>query len=327
MQSPMLPVLITIDTEYSSGLYRSGLGREPGTNFDHAIACRTAGSKNSKGVGIHYQMDVFDRCGITGVFFVDPMPALVWGQEAVDAVVQPILERGHEVQLHLHTEWLALAAENPMGDSAGQNIKDFSLTQQIDLIGFAREKLMAAGAPTPTAFRAGNYGANDDTLRALAELGIKYDSSFAPGYADSCCAIDLTQGQCAPTERFGVTEWPIAAITAPRSQWRHGQITALSFREMRDAVLHAVETDWPAFVLVSHSFEFYDRVRQVENIAVRRRFEKFCEWLGTSEIADGRGFAALSNGNAKSNLRLMPHSLVRTTERLVEQFFANRLYG
>lgn len=94
----MLPVLITIDTEYSAGLYASGDAMDRAANFHRAIACRTKpGKAEQREAGIFYQMDVFDRCGVKAVFFVDPMPALVWGQAAIDAIVQPIIERGHEV--------------------------------------------------------------------------------------------------------------------------------------------------------------------------------------------------------------------------------------
>jgi hypothetical protein len=118
-------------------------------------------------------MDVFERHGIKAVFFVDPMPALVWGTAAIEDVVGPIVVRGHDVQLHIHTEWLELAGDaNPLGMRTGMNIKDFGVEEQCVLLDYARGVLIAAGAPGPVAFRAGNYGANDDTLRALAQLGI-----------------------------------------------------------------------------------------------------------------------------------------------------------
>src|SRR3546814_9494722 len=41
----------------------------------------------------------------------------------------------------------------------------------------AADMLVRAGAPEPVAFRAGNFGANDDTLRALDALGFLFDSS------------------------------------------------------------------------------------------------------------------------------------------------------
>ena len=321
----MLPVLITIDTEYSSGFYRSGEGRDRAGNFDRTIAFRSAACRSPRAeAGIFHQMEVFDRHGITGVFFVDPMPALVWGQEAVDAVVQPIIAAGHEVQLHCHTEWLDFAEGNPFGPERGQNIKDFARQTQADMLGWASERLVEAGAPAPTAFRAGNYGANDDTLGALAGLGIAIDSSFAPGFVGSCCEIALPMGRCEPVTQHGVTEWPIAAIEA-REGWRHGQLTALSFGEMRAAVRHAAASNWPAFILVSHSFELFDRAKQRPNPVLMRRFADFCEWLGTSDIAKGTGFAALPEIETGVQAPLMPHNPLRTMRRMAEQMLANAL--
>lgn len=315
----MLPVLITIDTEYSSGLYRSGKARDRARNFDRAIACQGARGE----AGIHYQIDVFERHGIKGVFFIDPMPALVWGQDAVDAIFHPILDAGHEVQLHCHTEWLDFAPGDPFGPERGQNIKDFALETQVAILDYARERLIAAGAPPPTMFRAGNYGANEDTLRALARLGIARDSSFAAGFAGSDCAIDLSMGRCEPTLRFGVEEWPIAAIEA-KGGWRHGQITALSAGEMIAAITHAAEHEWPAFILVSHSFEFFNRERGEANPVLMRRFERLCEWLGQSAIAEGCSTDRLPAIDPQAQAPLLPHSTMRTLGRIAEQALANR---
>src|SRR3546814_7526188 len=121
-------------------------------------------------------MDTLDDHGLTGVFFVDPMPALVYGPKIIAEIVRPIVARVHEVQLHIHTEWLDFARFNPVGKLAGRSIGDFPLPAQKKLIGLARDILVSAGAPEPTAFRAGNFGANDDTLRALAALGFRFRS-------------------------------------------------------------------------------------------------------------------------------------------------------
>lgn len=316
----MLPVLITIDTEYSSGLYRSGRVRDCAANFERTVACRSARGE----AGIFHQMEVFRRNGLKAVFFVDPMPALVWEQEAVDRVVQPILEAGHEVQLHCHTEWLDFVEGDPLGPERGHNIKDFAYETQVAILAYARDRLIEAGAPPPTAYRAGNYGASDDTLRALAQIGVTQDSSFAAGFAGSHCRIDLPLGRCEPVERHGIAEWPIAAIQAAGG-WRHGQITALSFREMRDAVRHAAATNWPAFILVSHSFELFNREKDRPNAVLMRRFERFCDWLGRCDIAFSAGFADLPALPQGRLAPLMPHSRLRTAARTVEQALANRM--
>ena len=317
----MLPVLLTIDTEYSSGLYARG-ERDRATNFAATIACR--GPKGE--AGIFHQLRVFAQHGLKAVFFVDPLPALVWGQGAVDDVVGPILEAGHEVQLHLHTEWLEFATDSPVGASIGQHIKDFSRDEQATLIDYGIARLVEAGAPRPIAFRAGNYGANDDTLRALATSGIAWDSSFAPGFPGSDCAIALTPGDCAPVLRHGTAELPTAAIAGPRGGWRHGQITALSLAELQAATRHAAAAEWPALVLVSHSFELFDRAGGRPNMVVRRRFAAFCKWLGASKIARTAGFADLAPPQPEPRaLPLLPHAAHRTAARMAEQFVANRL--
>src|SRR3546814_18816033 len=113
------------------------------------------------------------------------MPALVHGPAIIRDIVTPIVARGHEVQLHIHTEWLAFARFNPAGRLTGRNIGDFPLGAQKKLIGLAADMLVRAGAPEPVAFSAGTYGANDDTLRALDALGFLFDSRFNGGYARS----------------------------------------------------------------------------------------------------------------------------------------------
>jgi hypothetical protein len=317
----MLPVLITIDTEYSAGLYARGIGTDRAVNFDRAIACRSSQGE----AGIFYQMEVFERCGIKAIFFVDPMPALVWGQAAVDAVVQPIIERGHEVQLHCHTEWLEFAGNSPLLGRTGSNIKDFTQAEQHTLLEWGLDRIEQAGALRPIAFRAGNYGANDDTLRALAALGLHWDSSFPAGFAGSLCDISLPQGDCRPATHCGINEFPASAIAA-RGGGRHAQLTALSFGEICAAITHAAQADWPGFCLVSHSFELYNRDTQRPNALLCRRFENFCEWLGSSGQAFGAGFHDLELERTYPQLPLLPHNYARTGLRLAEQLAANTVF-
>jgi hypothetical protein len=221
----MTKILITIDTEYDFGFTRRNGVASRCENFIRSIACRTP----SGAVGTDYQMDVLDRHGMKAVFFVDPMPALVWGTAAIEDVVGPIVARGHDVQLHIHTEWLELAGgANPLGARTGTSIKDFSFEEQGVLLDYARATLVAAGGSAPVAFRAGNYGANDDTLRALAHLGIAFDTSHCPGIAGSLCDISLTAQDRAPMQHCGVIEVPVGCIAAPGGGLRHAQLTALS---------------------------------------------------------------------------------------------------
>jgi hypothetical protein len=325
----MLPILISIDTEYSSGLYRSGAGRDCDDNFVRCIKCTT----KSGPVGIGYQMDVFDRHQLKGVFFVDPMPALVWGTDAIRRVVGPILEGGHDVQLHLHTEWLEFAERNPLGTKSGKNLADFSLSDQRVLIGYAMEQLMLAGAPAPIAFRAGNYGANDDTLTALNELGMRIDTSFPSGLERSACTLTLGPEVVFPQRHCGTIELPIGAIAGRGDRRRHGQLTAMSFSELRAMVNHSLAWSWPALVLVSHSFEMMNRRRGTANRIVQRRFERFCEWLAgvplvrTTDFRDEEFVEQIVDHGSAPSPGLLPHRPARTLFRMAEQLASNVLYG
>lgn len=318
----MTGVYITIDTEYAASL--AGLGRAE--NFARSIA----GETPDGAAGLFYKMRLMDRYGLKGVFFVDPMPALLWGREAIVDVVRPIVEAGHDVQLHCHTEWLELAgAASPVGGRTGRNIADFAFEDQCAILEWARDTLVAAGAPRPVAFRAGNYGASDDTLRALAAIGLVYDTSHTPGIADGACRISLTRRHRRPIRHCGVIEVPVGCIRSLGGGLRHAQVTAISSREMLAAIRHARDHDIPSFTLVSHSFELLCRARMRVNAIVRRRFEELCKGIaetpgvGTATYADDPPLPSSHAGAPP----VLPASSMRTGMRMAEQFLSNRLYG
>jgi hypothetical protein len=322
----MTQVYITIDTEYSSEFAARGGVSERAANFARSIVCKTPDGA----VGVEYQLDVFEAHGLKAVFFVDPMPALLWGVASIEDVVGPIVARGHDVQLHLHTEWLALAGpSNPLGSKTGINIKDFDFEDQCRLIERARALLVASGAPAPIAFRAGNYGANDDTLRALVECNLAYDTSHCPGIEGSLCDISLGTDNRQPLHHAGVIEVPVGCIAGFGGRLRHAQVTALTAGEVLSAIRHARRQDKQSFTLVSHSFELLSRDRQRINHIVKRRFEQLCAGLArldavrTTTYADSPPVVRDQPAIAS----ILPHNPLRTGRRLAEQALANALYG
>ncbi|MBO6525577.1 hypothetical protein [Erythrobacter sp.] len=320
----MTAVYITIDTEYSAGLAaRLGVGAREEV-FERSITCRTPDGD----VGILHQMAVMDAHGIKGVFFVDPMPALIWGTRAVAEVVEPILERGHEVQLHLHPEWLELAGDaNPLSGRTGRNMHAFTEEEQVELLAFARDQLMRAGAPSPTTFRAGNYGADDATLRALARLGIRYDSSHVPGIAGSDCRISLSAEDREVVRHEGTIEVPVGSIRSHRGQ-RHAQITALSSWELAAALRFSVREGSAMLNIVSHSFELMSRDRTRINSIVRDRFTRFCGSVAATQGAHSATFGSRPPRiGDETGAATMPRNEIRTAARVAEQLVSNALYG
>lgn len=323
----MVKVYVTIDTEYSSGLFTGHGEADRADNYARSIACLTPGGP----CGLSYKLQVLKRYGQKAVFFVDPMPALVWGVASIEDVVAPILEAGQDVQLHCHCEWLAHAGSaNPLlSKRIGHNLFDFPFEEQCELLTYARDTLIAAGAPAPVAFRAGNYGANDDTLGALAEIGIGYDSSHCPALLTGASRITLGPEHREPVMHEGVIEVPVGSIGTHSGGQRHAQITAITLAEMKAAISHARDEGRASFTLVSHSFELINRRKMAVNNVVRRRFAGLCSAL--------RDMADVETGNYIANPPMLsaqpgsttplPANAIRTGMRYAEQLVSNTFYG
>lgn len=319
----MTNVLITVDTELSALLYQRG--ETVVRNFESSILGRCGAGD----FGIGWQMDQLEAHGLTGVYFVDPMSALVHGEGVIADIVGPIRARGHDVQLHIHTEWLEWAKQSPVCGRTGRNIGSFGVEDQRTLLRLARDILVRAGAPMPTAFRAGNYGANDDTLKLLGELGFAWDSSFNADYLGAPCGILLPASQVTPIRYQGVVELPISGLYDRPGSFRPAQICALSSDEMAVALDHAGAQGHPFFTIVTHSFEMLSRDRSRPNRMVMNRFSSMCRAIaGNSSLMTGSFQAldsALADGVAAPADRFQSSTL-RTAKRMAEQAAATWLY-
>jgi len=319
----MTDVLITIDTELSASRHRRG------ASLDANIAASIHGEVGEGRFGIGWQMDRLEAHGLRGVFFVDPMPACVVGDGFLGDIVGPIVARGHEVQLHIHSEWLALAAGSPRPIRTGQFIRDFSATDQATMIRDAARLLIGAGAPKPVAFRAGNYAASDETLSALAREGILWDSSFNADYLGDACRISLPAHSNAPVRHEGLIEVPVSGLNDRPGSFRPAQVCALSQWEMSAALDHAAAVRQPTFVVVSHSFEMLSRDRKRANRMVIARFEHLCRHIAGHDGLRSLGFRDLDPTAVDvvpAMVPLLAANRWRTLQRHCAQAAATLLY-
>lgn len=320
----MTQVLITVDTELSALLYQNGF------DLESNLASSIYGNCAQGCFGICWQMDMMRKHGLRGIFFVDPMPSLVYGDAWLRDVIATILEHGHEVQLHIHTEWLEWAEVSPVGTKLGRNLASFALEDQVRLLDCAIGLLERAGAPRPTAFRAGNYGADDDSLRAIKSLGLTWDSSVNAAYLGRGCEISLSPDQVGAVVHQGIVELPVAGLGDRADQIRPAQICALSAREMREALHHAADNKHPAFVIVTHSFEMLSRDRKRANKAVIGRFEAMCRTIAAHPNLATARFGDLDCqtivGAENSKLARLDYNPFRTAARMVEQAMATWFY-
>jgi hypothetical protein len=303
-------VLITIDTELR---WDRHLG---GASWQENLAL----SFDPAGVGVGYQLQRLAAHGLKACFFVDPMPALLYGIEPIRRMVEPILAAGQEVQLHLHPCWADPA--NPVFELTG-----LGRARQLELIRTALGLLIEAGAPPPIAFRSGSYAADLATLEALAELGIAYDSSHNGSHHPDPSALPLDPQLIAPALLAGVVEIPVTQIEQSPGSLRHLQICAVSFDEMKAALLHAAGRGHPVVTLVGHSFELAARGGKRANPLLVRRFERLCGFLAAQrEGLPTVRFSDLADLPLGAEAHPLRSGALRTFSRMAQQAWGNAVH-
>lgn len=274
----MLNVFLTVDTE---AWPRATDWRE--TALARDLRRDIHGETAAGAFGVPYQLDVLRRHNLKAVFLVEALCAEVVGLDPLREIVTMIQRGGQEVQLHLHTEWLAWMRPSLLPGRAGQNMKDFTEQEQATLIGKGVENLQRCGAREVCAFRAGNYGADNATLRALARHGIGYDTSYNYPYLHTDCGMKTDEVLLQPAMIEGVREFPVTFFRTWAGSARDAQLRACSAAELEAALLEAWRRRWYSFVIVAHSFELIKgREKGAQprpDRIVLRRFARLCRFL------------------------------------------------
>lgn len=317
-----LGVALTIDTEVWP---RWPDWRE--TRLHRDLARDIYGKTATGEYGVEHQLRTFEEFGLRAVYFVESLFASVVGHDPLRELVARIRGRGQEVQLHAHTEWLRYHERSPVGRRQGRSLKDFDLESQTAILAEAKSNLESCGAGPVSAFRAGNYGANLDTLRAAARLGIRVDSSYNAPYLGGECRIDTPNVILQPVHLEGLIELPISFLVDFPGHRRHAQLNALSLAEMKGLLSDAWEAHWHLVVIVLHSFEVLTDRKGSRSAGrldrlVLRRFLGLCQFLadnrGRFETVHFADFPPPPPPRAASELKGRPW---RTGSRLAEQAY------
>ena len=318
----MLNVFITVDTEVYpllSDWRVTGLAGDISRDID--------GQTREGDFGLRYQLQLLNEYGLKAVFFVESLFASSVGLEPLRRIVNLIQQEGHEVQLHVHPEWLEHIPSSVWGGQRFSTIREFSEEDQTRLISLALSNLRACGAGNINAFRAGDYAANFDTLRALARNGVAFDTSYnychLPADFQMASGQPLLQPACIPD----VCEFPVSFFSDWPGHNRHAQVTACSYAELTNALMQASERHWFSFVIVLHSMELLmDRRRRLDrpraDRILIRRFRRLCEFLASHRDKFRTAtFGEFSAGDIPATVfsqKLVSPSL-RTVSRFAEQ--------
>lgn len=273
----MMDVFFTVDVEVWCQGWQD-LDRQFPAAFERYIHGPTPQGNH----GLAFQMDLLSEHGLRGVFFIEPLFALRFGQAALDEIVGLVRERGHEVQLHLHTEWAdeARVPVLPGLVKKRQHLRYFSLDEQVTLIAKGLELVQRAGATDVNAFRAGSFAFNRDTLLALAQIGIPFDSSYNATMFGPDSGVMPGVQLVEPLRCDGVSEYPMTVYRDGSTRLRHAQLTACTFAEMEGLLWQALNEGRRSFVILSHGFELLNRAKDRPDPVVVDRMRRLCAFLG-----------------------------------------------
>lgn len=249
---------------------------------------RIFGRFRGREYGIPLMMDIAEGYGLPLVFFVETFQHLYFGSRYTREVVETVLPRKHDIQLHLHPNYLNFTLIRPQDRKFSDLCGDYHPDQQIEMIAWARKMLMDCGAPRPMAFRAGCFGADLNTLQALKQNDFLIDSSYCQAFIGAGCLLPDHQLNDV-SEEEGIFEFPITHLHECSRLRAAGpkplDINGVSFQEIRQVLNQARRGSGPGTVtMLLHSFSFlkpydvqYRKVRPRWNVI--RRFERLCRFL------------------------------------------------
>lgn len=316
----MLDVFFTIDVEVWCDGWENIDAKFPEAFRKYIYGATPAGE-----FGLPFQLDILSSYGLTGVCFVEPLFATRFGTEPLSEILGLIKDSGHEIQLHLHPEWVdqALLPLLPKAGPRRPLLRDFSLDDQTGLIATAAQLLEKASGEKASAFRAGSFGFDRNTLIALKRNNIHYDSSYNASRSYSRSALSGTR-VVDTSEIEGVYEYPMTVFNDGRAL-RHAQLTACSFREMEGLLWQALESGRNSFVILSHSFELLNPHQTRPDPVMVRRLQQLCAFLSRHpDCFNVRGFRQLQPVLCNEQPEPLRSPRWKAIERSLEQLYRRR---
>lgn len=230
--------------------------------------------------GLPFQLQLLADHGLKAVCFVEPLFSGRFGRAPLAEIVGLVEGSGHEVQLHLHTEWVDECLQPLLPNVSGkrQHLRHFDLAEQTHLLGVGIDWLQQAGAPRPTAFRAGSFAFNQDTLMALTSQRIYVDCSYNASMFGPTSGVSPAELLDQPRQIGAVLELPMTVYRDGRGL-RHAQLTACSWPELEHLLWQALESGHRSFMILSHNFELLTPDQRSADATVLRRLKSLCTFL------------------------------------------------
>lgn len=314
-----LNVFITIDTELWL-LYN---------NFQKDLDSAIYGKTPQGDFGVIHQLETFKKYDLNATFFVEPLFTLQYGEESLVELVTHINNYNQEIGLHIHTEWFSKKNSHILANKKlGQNINDYSETEQTQIIKKGLELLKSSGAKNITSFRAGNYGGDFNTLKALKSNNILFDTTYNYPYLNSVCDMDTGEALQDTSRMADIYQIPVTYFHDYGNHPRHLQLTACSLSEIKHVLTQAYQQQRHSCTIVLHSFEWIKRIRKgaikdhtLDKICLKR-FHGMCQFLSDNKdkfTTQKFEKIEITKIISKPDASPITSNIARTSSRFIEQ--------
>jgi len=328
MNSSNTYFIITVDTE----AYK--VNNEVPRFEDHIY-----GAINGDEWGVRKIVDTCDHYNGKCTFFIDFCMHHQYGESPIRSLCEWIDARGHDVQVHAHPSWIPETGR-PLLHLYPYEIQ-CQIIQELKLL---YEKFLNR---PPLAFRAGAYGANFDTVRALSKNGFQIDSSYFFNHKN--CELSKHLDNRYYNRAFQIEkliEMPITVYSLFKKPDKKSKIdiNACSYTEMKYVFQKLIENPHVSYVILFlHSFSFITQGNKVgmikPDLLSFKKFEKTLKFLKSNknaEIICMNDFFNLVKGSYNSPVNgddivssrpwmLIPRYLGRLIQRLSTNRLCNRL--
>lgn len=177
--------------------------------FDGKCQENTIWNKKERSSGLLQILKIMTNLNLKATFFVNVFEEFVWGKGVMSNICKEISVAGGDVQLHIHPVWLY--------NKSKKHLWQYSLDEQIKIIKNGKGLLKEWTGEYPVSHRAGAYGFNEDSIKALCTNDIPIDSSMF--YNHPNCKVTWTKNKV--VEKKGIIEIPVTGFYR-NSCWKIG---------------------------------------------------------------------------------------------------------
>jgi hypothetical protein len=230
---------------------------QPAMGYDLRVFGRFA--NQARALGIEYICDEWARHGHRATFYVEALGARSFGKAGLREACDIIRTRAHDVQVHAHpcqedAFWHTSGRAEPLADDMSAHDR----AGQAAILQRCIANLGECGVPIDSlvSFRAGNFGANNQTWEAIADAGLKISSSYNLGYRHKSVFTwpRAESGLFRPNEH--VWELPMTVFSQRFAGVRHLQVTACAIGEIVNTLEWCHRHGIDDVMMLTHSFEY-----------------------------------------------------------------------